>query len=231
MFKLLIVSLLTVNFAIANQVEIVEFDVDRDADPHFEISKIVVTEHEEVKLNNYVEKVAGLKDIIMVVDSIIAIGKKVWPIIEAGKPVVNVNMAQAVSVLPFKGTDNLDAVFFDMENWSQPKAKSYTVDYKNGFGSSVISFTYTVMFQYNGNYEGKGKYLAGINVVAQDVKVSWGFQFNAKSELMQISNHGSKENRIAGATFKISYSAKSFLKEIRNEDSFHVMGNGQLMKY
>jgi hypothetical protein len=230
MLKFLIASLLTFNFVLAANSQVIEMDVDKDADPFFTITQIEVIEHDEVKANYVVEK-AGIKDVVMIVDSIIAIGKKVWPIIEAGKPVVNVNMGQGISVLPFKGEDQIDAVFFDMERWSAPKAKSYTVSYKNGFGSSVISFTYTVMFQYGGTYEGKGKYLAGINVVAQDVHVSWGFQFDATSELIQISNHGTKEDRVAGATFKIKYSAKSFLKEIRNEDSFHVMGNGQLIKY
>jgi len=230
MLKFLVASLLTVNFALAANKQVIEFEVDRDADPQFSITQMEIVEHDEVKANYVVEK-AGIKDIVMIVDSIIAIGKKVWPIIEAGKPVVNINMGQGISVIPFKGKDEVDAVFFEMERWSAPKAKSYTVSYKNGFGSSVISFTYTVMFQYGGSYEGKGQYLAGINVVAQDVQVSWGFDFDAKSELIQISNHGTKEDRLAGATFKIKYTAQSFMRTIKNEDSFHVMGNGQLIKY
>ncbi|EQC52500.1 hypothetical protein M901_2039 [Bacteriovorax sp. DB6_IX] len=230
MLKFLIASLLTANFALAANKQVIELDFDRDADPHFEISRVEIVEHEEVKANYVVEK-AGIKDVVMIVDSIIAIGKKIWPIIEAGKPVVDVNMGRGISVIPFKGQDQIDAVFFDMERWSAPKAKSYTVTYKNGLRAAVISFTYTVMFQYGGQYEGKGKYLAGINVVAQDVEVAWGFKFNASSELMQISNHGTKEDRVAGATFKIKYTAESFLKKIKNETSFHVMGNGQLIKY
>ena len=91
MLKFLVASLLTVNFALANQKQVIEFPVDADADPQFSITRVEIVEHDEIKANYVVEK-AGIKDIVMIVDSIIAIGKKVWPIIEAGKPVVNVDM-------------------------------------------------------------------------------------------------------------------------------------------
>lgn len=247
MLKLLIVTLLSTTYAFSqsvdtksvstkvmskNNLQIKEyhFDYDQEADPYFEITKVVVEELPYITNSKSIEK-SNIKSIIAVVDGVIAIGTKVWKIIDAGKPVSNINMANGVSVIPFKGNDMIDATFYEMENWSIPEAQSYRVKYKNGFGSSVISFTYTVIYQHSGQLDGKGAYLAGVNVIADDVEVSWGFDFSATSQFVQISNHGTKDNKIAGATFKVSYVAKSVLKEIKSSDTFHVMGNGKLIKY
>ncbi|EQC44207.1 hypothetical protein [Bacteriovorax sp. Seq25_V] len=214
-------------------VSVTKIAVNENNDPYFEISEIQVKELPPLKANHEAldEQKVDLKQIAMVIDGIIAIGKKIWPIIEAGKPVVDVNMGQGVSVIPFKKGDDLNATFMDMENWSAPVAKRYNVTYKNGFGAKVISFDYTVMFQHSGSFEEKGKYLTGVNVVASNISVAWGFDFKASTELVQISNHGSKDDRVAGATFKVNYTAETVFKTIQSADTFHVMGNGQLTKY
>ena len=213
-------------------VSIQKLTVNENNDPYFEISEIQVKELPVLKgTHEATYEKMDLKQIALIIDGIIAIGKKIWPIIEAGKPVVDVNMANGISVIPFKKGDDLDATFFDMENWSAPLAKRYNVTYKNGFGSKVISFDYTVMYQHSGSFEGAGKFLTGVNVVASNISVAWGFDFKASSELVQISNHGSKEDKVAGATFRVNYTAETVFKTIQSSDTFHVMGDGQLTKY
>jgi hypothetical protein len=185
----------------------------------------VVEVTEEVAANEYLYADKGLGEVIMAIDKLLALGKKIWKIVEAGKPVVQTAFAPTVSVLP--NVESPNTAFYEMENWSMPKVRSYKVAYKNLLGMEVVSFTYGVYYQYNGTYKGKGRYLTGINVDARDVKVSWGFEFNASSSVVAIMNRGSGENPNAGVTIRINYLAKSVMREIRSSESFHLTGKGE----
>ena len=170
-----------------------------------------------------------LDEIAMYLDGLLAIGKKIWPIIDAGRPVINTTgIIPSLSILPkIEGTDPKTA-FYEMANWSPPAAASYRVSYKNKFGSEVIAFTYTVYFQFNGDYNGKGKYITNLKVQASGVYAAWGFNFNAVSELTGIANVGSLENPVASAIIEISYTAKGLINEMRNAQSFYVDGKGEM---
>lgn len=168
-------------------------------------------------------------EITMILDGLLAIGTKVWPIVEAGKPVINTSgIVKSISVLPdFNGADP-KREFYEMSNWSVPKAESYRVSYKNKFNSEVVGFTYTVYFQYNGSYNGVGKYITNLKVQASNTSASWGFKFNAKSELIGIANVGTMKNPIASAIIQVSYTSKSIINEVRSSQSFYVDGNGKM---
>jgi hypothetical protein len=200
-------------------------------DAYHTIGSISVTEVESpepsVMPENYVLEEKGLGEIIMSINKLLALGKKIWAIVEAGRPVVQTAFAPTVSVLP--NVANPKVAFDEMEHWSMPKVKSYKVVYKNLLGMKVIAFTYGVYFQHGGTYKGKGAYLTGVNVDARDVTVSWGFEFNAASTVVAIANRGSSDNPNAGLTIRINYLAKSVLREIRSSESFHVTGNGQFV--
>lgn len=194
-------------------------------------STIETVELEELPLVPYpAPQASGIGDplgeIIMVVDKLIALGERIWKIVEKGRPVVTTNF-QPISVLP-KTIDPL-GTFYDMEDWRAPLTKRYNLTFKNGFGSKVIDFTFYVIYQYGGSYEGAGKYLTGIQIVPENLGVSWGFKFDAQSTLMTISNRGSKSNPVAAATFLLTCTSSSPLKEIRTSATFHVTGDGQLI--
>ena len=69
-------------------------------------------------------------------NTIIAIGEKIWQIVEANKPVVNVT-TQVVHALP-RGL----VCWSDLEHWHAPVVKAYEVSYKNGFGYEVVKFRF-----------------------------------------------------------------------------------------
>ncbi len=168
-----------------------------------------------------------LDEIAMYVDGLIALGKKIWPIIEAGRPVINTaGLVSSLSVLPHIEGSPAKAEFYEMAGWSIPKAKSYRVSYKNLFKSEVIGFTYTVYFQYNGSYKGNGKYLTSLKVQASEVYAAWGFDFDAASELISVANVGTEADPVASAIIQVSYKVKGKLNESRNAQSFYVDGNG-----
>jgi hypothetical protein len=174
------------------------------------------------------EPTGAIDGIIMVLDKLIAIGQKIIPTIKEGKSVVTNNPMASVSVLP--RSESKDPVVHDMGGWSIPVSKHYKIAYTNGFGSEVVSFVYSITYQYNGSADGKGKYLAGIRAAARNITISWGFDLDATSQLLQISNVGTQQNVIAGATIEMTYTVKNWTKNITTSESFHVTGDGRLYK-
>ena len=170
----------------------------------------------------------ALDSIIMVIDKLIAIGQKIIPTIKEGKSVVTNNPMASVSVLP--RSEAKDPVVHDMGGWSIPVSKHYKISYTNGLGMEVVSFVYSISYQYNGSADGKGKYLAGIRASARNITISWGFDLDASSQLLQISNAGTQQNVVAAATIEMTYTVKNWTKNITTSESFFVTGEGKLYK-
>jgi len=96
-------------------------------------AKIVAVKIREIENNSELlpplTTVAPIADIIMTIDNLLALGSKVWTIIEKGRPVVTTNFAQAVSIVP--NIDGTNVVLNNMENWSVPRMVSYRVSFVN----------------------------------------------------------------------------------------------------
>ena len=169
-----------------------------------------------------------LDNIIMTVDKLVAVGEKIIPLIKSGQSVVTNTPMKAICVLP--KSDGVDPVVHEMGGWSIPVSKHYKITYKNGWGSEVVSFIYSVSFQYNGSTNGKGHYLAGVRSSATEINTSWGFDLDASSQLIQIANVGTQEDVIAGATIEMTYTVKNWTKNLTSIESFHVTGDGRFYK-
>ncbi|MBY0416297.1 MAG: hypothetical protein K2Q18_19135 [Bdellovibrionales bacterium] len=198
--------------------------------PELMIKNVVVTPIENSDKAVFELPVAPanpIDEISMYVDGLIALGKKIWPIIEAGRPVINTTgLAPSISVIPHIPGTPAQAEFYAMADWSAPKSASYRVSFKNYFNSEVIGFTYTVYFQYNGSYLGAGKYITSLRVQASEVYAQWGFDFSATSQLVNMANVGSANAPVASAILEIAYTAKGLLNESRSAQSFYVDGSG-----
>lgn len=158
------------------------------------------------------------------VDQIINIGQKIWGIIDAGRPVVNVNLAMA-NALP-RGL----SCWADLENWSVPQSKVYQVSYENGFGSEVVTFNYRITFVGGGSYNGVGKYITNAQIVPATLDVGWGFTFNAQAEVPAVFNMGSKADPLAGMQMMMKWSVDTALQHVRESDSYHISGDNTLMR-
>ena len=178
---------------------------------------------EEENERTLLENDKDLGEVVLAVDQLIATGKKIWALVEAGRPVVSQSFS-SISVLP--RVEDPALAFYGMENWSAPKSLRYKVEYSNFYGMNVISFVYSIHFQYDGTYHGHGRYLTSVNIVANTVEVAWGFEFDAKSTLVAITNRGTVKEPVAAATLQVFYRAKSILKDISSTSSYHVDGNG-----
>lgn len=154
-------------------------------------------------------------------NEIVAIGEKVWEIVQANKPVVNIETPVA-HALP-RGLE----CWSDLEHWQAPRTQSYEVVYKNGFGMEVVKFRFRLHFTYGGGKAELGQYLANVTVLPSEVNVMWGYTFNARVEVAQAVNLGSHANPIAGLEMNVRWNTKTVLKETDNSFHFFVQGDGR----
>ena len=202
----------------------------QEMDPTLTISHVEVTELSTSNLTVPLPNVPTnpIQEVAMYIDGIIAIGKKIWPIIEAGKPVINVGgMGPMISVLPSVEGKVVSVPMGSMANWSVPRVGSYRVSFKNFYNMEVIGFTYTIYFQHDGTFQEKGKYITNLKIQASEVSAAWGFDFDASSELIGVANVGTTVDPVASAIMRITYMTKG-LNSKRYEQSFYVDGAGTL---
>jgi len=229
--------LLNVGLFASEAIHFEQFDtikVNKGVDATLDLDYFTIDSVEIRKVNkdnsldkNDVKLFNGLGEIVLIVDQLIALGKKVWTVVEAGRPVVTAKF-KPISVLPNLAQSDLS--FLNMSNWSIPNAQKYEVIYKNVYGVTVINFTFLVTFQHNGAFNGRGQYLTGVNIVPSNISVAWGYKFDCKSELMAISNMGTLENPVAAATIQLDYATFTPIKESRSSIIFHVIGDGRIIK-
>ena len=140
--------------------------------------------------------------------------------IEKNRAVSNFNTLYA-NALP-KGAGSA----FEMEKWSAPSVKSYSVVYKNFYKMNVIDLTYSVSFVPGGQYNGKGRYLDRVTILPTKVSVAWGFKLDAQVQVPSITNAGTTAAPIAAAQVELSYKITG-LNSITKTESFYVRGDGQ----
>ncbi len=210
-------------------------------DPYYQISDIVVEvvdssddyefSEKSLPMKNYVKQGPGTEigDVISIAREIIAFGKEIYKIVEAGKPVINTSYAP-ISVLPLETKYGQDITPMKLANWKSPKFTKFKVSYKNGYGSEVVAFTYNVNMSYGGKFEGKGAYITNAQIVPEKITVAWGYTFNAKMALVGLTNVGTDEEPVAGATLVLSYSVSTVIKEDKNNMSLFIDGNGTIQQ-
>lgn len=167
-------------------------------------------------------QVSQTKQLEVEIDTIINIGKKVWAIVEAGKPVVNVQLNSA-SAMPagIKGWQQL-------AGWQTPRSSTYRVHYTNLYTMNVVDFSYRVMFTYGGSYNGQGRYVTGATIVPAALDVAWGYSFKANVEIPTVVNMGTVQNPVGGIQMNVNWEVGTVIKNSQTRASYFVDGLGQL---
>jgi len=166
--------------------------------------------------------------VIKVARDLVALGEDIYRLVIKGKP-SNTTRYAPISVIPKIGNDPVDIL--ETENWSMPTKRTYEVAWKNAYGAEVVYFRYSVFYSYNGTYDGKGRYLTSVQVLPEQVKTLWGYDFTATMKLGGIQNNGTRLNPIAGATVLIEYTISTVIKAENNVDTFFITGTGGFKKY
>ena len=163
--------------------------------------------------------------VISTIRDLIALGEEVYQLVIKGKPTNTTNYSP-VSVIPMVDQKPVDLL--DTEGWKVPRKKSFEISFENFLGMEVIYFRYSVIYSYGGSYNGKGSYLTSVQIIPEEVRTLFGFDFSATMKLGGIQNQGTSKSPIAGATLLMEYTASSVLTSTVNVDSFYVNGVGNL---
>lgn len=231
MFKSILLGTILLSSVVCNAQSQVNSQSEFSDNPALKITSISISELENPAIFVDVPAAGGqvggqAGEVIAIIDGIMAIGEKVWKIVDAGRPVIRTQFTPSISALPEIAGEN--GALRKMANWSVPKARSYRISYFNGFNMEVVAFTYSVYFQFNGSYQGKGKYITNLKVQASDIYSAWGFSLDAASELVGIANVGSATSPVASAIIQIAYGVRGLLNEVRSSQSFYVDGVGNV---
>lgn len=161
-----------------------------------------------------------LDETSIIIDHIIAIGEKIWKIIERNKPVVT-QTYQTASLLP-EGVKN----WTQLSGWKVPETRVYKTVYKNGYGMEVAEFNYRVAFTPGGTVNGKGQYLARVEIEPAVLNVAWGYKFNASGEILSVTNAGTSKEPIAAMELRMNWSVDTVIRHMQESTRFYVRGDG-----
>lgn len=167
-------------------------------------------------------------NVIKVARELVALGEDLYRLVVKGRP-NNTTKYAPISVIPRISNQPVDLL--ETENWSMPVKRTYDVSWTNVYGVEVVYFRYSVFYSYNGSYDGRGRYLTSVQVLPEQVKTLWGYDFTATMKLGGIQNNGTRLNPIAAATVLIEYTIATVLKAENRVDTFFVTGNGGFRKY
>lgn len=156
-------------------------------------------------------------------NTIINLGKGIWSVIENNKPVVNTTFDYA-NGLP-KGVTSAD----DLSGFSDLVHTSYKAVGKNIFGGEVYHVVFTLVHQYGGTVDGKGKYLATVAVIPSYVKVGWGNKLNFIVKHVNTLNVGTLEAPIASVNLQLTYEVQSLAQFFSKTVVYQFRGDRELV--
>jgi len=161
---------------------------------------------------------------IVLIEEIINLGEKIWKIIEANKPVVNVSHHYA-NALP-KGVRGSE----DLEGFSDVQFKSYRMFGKNLYGIVVYDVTYTLLHRYGGTYQRRGRYLENVTVLPHKVDVLWGYTVNFGINNVFTVNSGSQDEPIASLLMESQLKVSTVIKHSEVTSTFQFRGDSPAVK-
>jgi hypothetical protein len=169
----------------------------------------------------------GPGEIIALANDIIALGEKVYTLVQKGKPTIAVEYAP-INIVPKDPITKQYVDPFDLTNTSDPVKKRFVASIKNFLNSEVVRFEYMVVFSYGGSWNGKGKYIQNAMIIPVGVTASYGYDFAATMKLQGITNKGSAANPIATALLTMNYTIKGWGKEVNNTQVVNITGLGEI---
>lgn len=213
------------------QIKKFESDVIKEAEKnpdYFKLKDKVRVEIKEIEngkefnIPRIIKTEKGISESLVVIEKIINIASKVWDMVVANQPAVNVDTKYAVA-LPF-GVSGPS----ELEGWSKPKSYLLSFYFENLYGIDVISVSYQITYVYGGSYRGKGKYLAAVWAIPVNIDVMWGFKFNMQAYVPDatVVNVGTSNNPVAALQLKVSWSASSPLKQVDGTGVYYIQGDG-----
>jgi hypothetical protein len=170
----------------------------------------------------------GLEQLDMVdavLDKVINIGKKIWTVVDAGKPVVDLT-SDVATALPASGSGQ-PLCWTRLEKWQAPQSHVYAVSLKNLYGMEVVHLQYRVMFLAGVSFKGQGHYIGYATIQPSDVSVAWGYDLQVQASAPTVFNMGTASSPVAGMNLEIKYTVKTPLKQTTASRVYYITGEGQ----
>jgi hypothetical protein len=151
--------------------------------------------------------------------SIVNLGKEIWAVVEANQPVVDISYDYATA-LPRGVTSAAD-----LEGFSDLTSQSWRVWGENLYGMTVYDVTYTLVHQYGGAYQGKGRYLATVAVLPSNVDVLWGYKVSLNVTNVGALNVGSAEAPVGSVNLEMAFKVSTVIKSHTSTTLFQFRGD------
>jgi hypothetical protein len=165
--------------------------------------------------------VGKINDVIVTIDRMITTGQKIWDFVVSMKPDATYDTFKA-SVVP----DGITS-WTQLNKWSKPVSKIFRVEFTNSLGKYAGSFDYRITYFHSGSYKGKGKFIAQISVVPQNIQLKSDRTFKLKVEIASVINFGDDVDPIAGAQLIISWATPTTTRYEMNSAEYMIYGNGE----
>jgi len=159
-------------------------------------------------------------DPLVIIDKIINIAERIWKIIEANKPVVDINTTYANAV-----PDGITH-WAQLAGWEQPKGTRYGFYAKNLYGVKVIDVEFIVFRTCGGNYKGKGKYLNSVTSLPVKADVAWAYKLTIDAEVPSVANVGTSEDPIASMMANLKWQIDTAVKHSEGTWVYYLQGDG-----
>ncbi len=157
------------------------------------------------------------------IQEMVSVGNLVYTLVEQNQPKVSSD-TNRISILP-----NSPEEWENLEGWTGPHVRTFILKSKNRMGGTVLTFQYKIIYYANGNLDGKGKYIANLQVVPEVVDVGWGFKFDSRFEVADIINAGTKASPVVGAHFQLQWRLHSLMKRTQGVDPYYLKGDSDLL--
>lgn len=238
--KILMMSVLLIPFANAQDNELVATDLSNVPSSRMDIVKeIIVVEtssdsfdlslesHQDVFEGSFSHRSSTSQNgVIEDLKDFVVLGEKVYDLVQKGRPTVSTSFAP-ISFVPKIDSEPVNPL--EMEGFKVPRSKTYKISYVNMLGVEVVNFKFSIIYSYGGSYKGKGKYLAGI-YVSSNIQTGYMYDFKATMTVASATNIGTIEDPIAGVTLSLEHQVKTFSKHTNKTQNFFIDGNGNFTK-
>jgi hypothetical protein len=170
-------------------------------------------------ISGFSESSAALAEADVILDQIINMGKKVWDIVKANRPVTNVQYDFA-NALPKGLTSSAE-----LSDFSNVQSSSVRIWGTNGFGVTVYDVTLTAVHQFGGQYEGKGRYLETVSVVPSNLNVLWGYTVDYSVTSVSALNAGTRLNPVSSIALHAKFKVSTILKSDETNTVYQFRGD------
>jgi hypothetical protein len=193
--------------------------------PHFEVVSTPADAFSAIsRIDTTPQRIGPFADGPVSIDQIINIGQKVWEIVKANQPVVNIS-SKFANALPSGVASSADLTGF-----SDIESSSVRLWGTNLYGMTVYDVTLTAVHQYGGQYQGKGRYLETVAIIPSDIYVVWGYKIDYKVESITTTNGGTAEDPIAKIALNAKFKASTVLTKVERNTVYQFRGDSAEVK-